>query len=192
MRMSSASRMVAAVWGSGSTIASACSKSAIASRLAERATAFTPCLVEIADGLVEHLASHRVVRQHLDLLGETVRVQPLHRRHDGGVKDAPALLDHAGVRHLVREGVLERVLEVGKGARLVQEFRRLQLREGMPQSSSVISAIASRSDTGTSLPTTEAAWSSRFSSGRSRSMRAARIACTVAGTWMVSTGLASR
>ena len=50
-----------------------------------------------------------------------------------GVERAPALLDHAAVGHLVGEGVLERVLEVGKEARLVQELRRLQLREGAPQ-----------------------------------------------------------
>ena len=32
---------------------------------------------------------------------------------------------------------------------------------------------------------TAAVWRRRFSSGGSRSMRAANIACTVAGTWMV-------
>ena len=42
------------------------------------------------------------------------------------------------------------------------------------------------------MPMTEAACSSRLSSGGSRSMRAARIACTVAGTWSASTGRVSR
>ena len=45
---------------------------------------------------------------------------------------------------------------------------------------------------GTSLPTTAAAWSSRLSSGARRSMRAARIAWTVAGTWIAVASCASR
>jgi len=52
--------------------------------------------------------------------------------------------------------------------------------------------MAASSVEGTSTPITAAAWSSRFCSGESRSMRAARIAWTVAGTWMPARGLARR
>ena len=45
---------------------------------------------------------------------------------------------------------------------------------------------------GTSLPMTAAAWSSRLASGARRSMRAARMACTVAGIFRRSTGRVSR
>src|SRR2546427_716641 len=46
-----------------------------------------------------------------------------------------------------------------------------------------MSAIVLSKAKGTSLPTTDAACSSRFSWGSKRSRRAARIACTVAGPW---------
>ena len=46
--------------------------------------------------------------------------------------------------------------------------------------------MARSSASGTSLPITAAIWSSRFSSGGSRSMRAARTAWTVAGTRMLA------
>ena len=45
--------------------------------------------------------------------------------------------------------------------------------------------MAWRSARGTSVPMTAAVCRSCFSSGGSRSMRAASTACTVAGTWML-------
>ena len=66
-----------------------------------------------------------MVREHLGVLAEAVGVQALERLEDRGVERAPALLEHAVVGHLVGEGVLERVLEVGKEPRLVQELRGL-------------------------------------------------------------------
>jgi hypothetical protein len=42
------------------------------------------------------------------------------------------------------------------------------------------------------LPMTAAAWSSRFASGPRRSMRAARMACTVGGIFSCSMGRVSR
>jgi hypothetical protein len=50
-----------------------------------------------------------------------------------GVERAPAVLKEAAVRHLVRQGVLERVLEVRKEARLVEKLARLEGRETVPQ-----------------------------------------------------------
>ena len=52
--------------------------------------------------------------------------------------------------------------------------------------------MACNSGQGTSVPITAAVWSRRFSSGGSRSIRAASTACTVAGTCRLSSGLASR
>src|SRR5215467_2071518 len=53
-----------------------------------------------------------------------------------------------------------------------------------------ISAMASSKGSATSLPITEAACSSRLCSAERRSMREARIVCTVGGTWMVPAGCA--
>src|SRR5215471_5504020 len=52
--------------------------------------------------------------------------------------------------------------------------------------------MACRRAKGTSVPMTAAVWRRRFSSDGKRSIRAARTACTVAGTWMLSRGLARR
>ena len=64
--------------------------------------------------------------QPLDLLGQPVGIEPLDRLHDPRVEGPPALAEEAAVGHLVRQRVLERVLEVGKEARLVEELRGLQ------------------------------------------------------------------
>ena len=90
------------------------------------------------------------------------------------------------------EGVLERVLDLGEEAGLVEELRGLQMREAQVERSSGTSAMAWRSAKGTGVPMTAAAWRRRFSSGGSRSMRAARTACTVAGTCRLTRGFARR
>ena len=71
----------------------------------------------------------RVVRQPLDLLGQTIRIECLDRLHDPGMERAPPLLEQAAVGDLVGERVLEGVFEVGEQARLVEELRRLKLGE---------------------------------------------------------------
>ena len=113
------------------------------------------------------------------------RDRALDRLDDPGVQRAPPLLEQAAVGHLVGQRVLEGVLEVGEQARLVEELGGLQVGEAAAQ---LVLGQRRRSAwssaNGTSLPMTAAAWSRRLSSGGSRSMRAARIACTVAGTWM--------
>ena len=79
--------------------------------------------------------------------------------------------------------VLERVLEVGEEAGLVEELGGLEAVEPCGAAPPrALSAIAWSSAKGTSLPMTAADWSRRLSSGASRSMRAASTACTVAGT----------
>ena len=93
------------------------------------------------------------------------------------------------VGDLVGQRVLERVLELREEAASRRGTRRPaggRARAAAPPPGS--SAIACSSANGTSLPITAADCSRRLSSGGSRSMRAARIACTVAGTWMARIG----
>ena len=83
-----------------------------------------PRLPAVLDRLVPHLPAKRVVRQPLHLFTQPVRVEPLHRRHDLGVKLATAVLEQAPVGDLVRERVLEGVLQVREELRLVVRDRR--------------------------------------------------------------------
>ena len=79
------------------------------------------------------LAAERVVREPLDLLGQAVGVSVSMALHDAGVQRPPPLLEQAAVGDLVGERVLERVLQVGEQARLVQELGRLQARQALAQ-----------------------------------------------------------
>jgi hypothetical protein len=65
----------------------------------------------------------------LNLFGEAVGETRLDGLYDPGMEHAAARGEERPVRHLVREGVLERVLEVGKEARLVEELSGLQVVE---------------------------------------------------------------
>ena len=104
-----------------------------------------------------------------------------------------ALLEQAAVRDLVGQRVLERVLQLREEADRRTATRRPGAATGPPEARPPArSAMARSSANGTSLPITAAVWSSRFSSGGSRSMRAASTAWTVAGTRISSTGRVSR
>ena len=92
-------------------------------------------------------------------------MERLDRLDDPRVKLAAALLQQAAVGHLVRERVLERVLEIREEPGLVEELGGLQVVEPARSASSGSSAIAWSSANGTSLPMTEATWSRRLSSG---------------------------
>ena len=128
-------------------------------------------LAAVGHSLVPHLPAQGMVRQALDLLGQPVGREPLQGLHNAGVQRPPTLLEEAAAGHLVGEGVLEGVAALGKQAGLLEELRRLQLRQA--------SAMACSSGQGTSVPMTVAVWSRRLSSGGSRSMRAASCACNV-------------
>ena len=130
--------------------------------------------------------------QALDVLREPLGVEALDGLDGPGVERAPAVLEEAPVGHLVGQRVLEGVLDVGEQARLVEELGRLEPGEALGQRVRGSPATPASTAIGTSVPTTEAVWSSALSSGGSRSMRAARIACTVAGTWTVSGVFTSR
>ena len=88
-----------------------------------------PRLPAVRQGLVPHLASQGVVGQALDLLGQSVGIQLLQGRDNAGVQPAPSLLQEAAVGHLLGEGVLEGILDLGEEACLVEELGRLQMGE---------------------------------------------------------------
>ena len=165
--------------------------SSTASRCAERADGFAPRPGGGTRTALSHSSPREgMVREPLDLLGRAGpdRASRWPRR---SAREARApVVEQAAVGDLVGQRVLEGVLELGEQARLVQELGGLEAGEPAAQ---LLLAAARRSPgaarTGTSLPMTAAVWSRRFSSGGSRSMRAARIACTVAGTWIVCDGL---
>ena len=92
-----------------------------------------PRLPAVGQGLVPHLAPQGMVGQPFDLLGQPVAGERLEGLDDAGMERAPPLLQQAAVGHLVGEGVLEGVLELGEEARLVEELGRLEVREAAVQ-----------------------------------------------------------
>jgi hypothetical protein len=82
--------------------------------------------MEIGNGLCPHLTPERVVGQALNVLGESLRVASLDGLDRPGVESTSALLQEASIRHLVSQRVLERVLDIGEQARLVEELGRLE------------------------------------------------------------------
>src|SRR5215208_6988658 len=83
-------------------------------------------LAQVTDGLLPALAAYRVVSEPLRLLRETASVQRLDHPDDPRVQRAPPLLEQTAVGYFVGEGMLERVLEVGEEAGLVEQLRTLQ------------------------------------------------------------------
>ena len=86
-------------------------------------------LLQVRDRLLPHLAAESMVSHALDLLAQPIAVQRFDRLHDPGMERAPAVLQHAAVRDLVGQRVLEGVLEIREEARLVQELGRLEVSE---------------------------------------------------------------
>ena len=94
---------------------------------------FSARLPEVLESSVPDLAADAMVTQPLDMFVEASSVKRFDGVHDSGMKGASSPLKQAPVRDFVREGVLERVFEVGEQARLVEELRTLQVREGAAQ-----------------------------------------------------------
>src|SRR5215472_18112601 len=86
-------------------------------------------LPEVSDRLLPDLTAEGVVSQGLDLLVQPIGVERFDGLHDPGMEGTPAVMEHAGVRHFVGEGVLERVFEIREDVRLVKELGRLQAGE---------------------------------------------------------------
>jgi hypothetical protein len=64
--------------------------------------------------------------QQLDLVAQAIVADRFAGRDDPRVKLAAAFLQHAAVGYILRQRVLEAVLQVGKESSLVDELRRLQ------------------------------------------------------------------
>ena len=70
-----------------------------------------------------------MMRQAFDLLSHPVSGERLQGFDDTGMQRPPPLLQQTPVGHLVRQGVLEGVLAFREKPCLVEELRRLQVRE---------------------------------------------------------------
>ena len=104
-------------------------------RLAERGAVVGPGagLLAVGHGLVPHLAPQGMVRQAFDLLGHPVGRERLEGLDQARVQHPPPLQQEAAVGHLVRQGMLEGVFLLGEQAGLIQELRRLQVRQATVQ-----------------------------------------------------------
>ena len=104
-------------------------------RLAERGAVVGPGagLLAVGDGLVPHLAPQGMVRQAFDLLGHPLGRERLKGLDNARVQHPPPLQQETAVGHLVRQGMLEGVFRLGEQAGLIQELRRLQVRQAAVQ-----------------------------------------------------------
>src|SRR5262249_24347191 len=60
------------------------------------------------------------------VVGQPVGIHSLDRLDDTGVQDAAALVEQSAIRHLVRQRMRERVLDLGEELRLIEELRGAQ------------------------------------------------------------------
>jgi hypothetical protein len=90
-------------------------------------------LPEIVRRLLPQLALEGVMGEPLSLLAEALLLERLERGNDPRVKLPPTLLQQAPVRDLVRERVLEGVLQIRTEPGLVEEFGGLQMVESAPE-----------------------------------------------------------
>jgi hypothetical protein len=88
-----------------------------------------PRLSRVKQCLVPQLSAQSVMGQSLDLLPQSVAMESLDLLDNPRVDGAPAVSEETAVRHLLRERMLERVLQIGKEACLIQKLRGLQKRE---------------------------------------------------------------
>ena len=141
-----------------------------------------PRLVQVGDRLAPELAALRVVGEAVGLVGALRQVEALEHVDDPGIERAPRVEDERVVRHLLREGVLEGVLELREQAGLVEELGRLQAPEHAAQGRLLVLADRfEKRERHVACRSTAAVWSSHFSSADRRSIRAASTAWTVAG-----------
>ncbi len=94
---------------------------------------FSARLPEVPYRLLPHLSPKGVLGEPVDVLHQAVGIEPLNDLHNAGVQGASALLEQAVVGHLMREGVLEGIVQLGEETRFVEELRRLQMRQARLQ-----------------------------------------------------------
>ena len=71
--------------------------------------------------------------QALDVLGQPVGIEGFDLVDDPGVERSTPVVGEARVGDLVRQGVVDRVHDLGQRARLVQELAGLKARESAPE-----------------------------------------------------------
>ena len=86
-------------------------------------------LTQVRYGLLPHLTAHGMVGEPFDVLDQPIRIGTFDRADDAGVKLLAPLFEQRAVGHFMRERVLEGVLGIREEPRLVEELRRLQMRE---------------------------------------------------------------
>src|SRR5262245_44547149 len=91
-----------------------------------------PGLPEIRNRPLPEIGEERVVREALHVLLETIGIERLDGVDEPGVERAPSVFGQAAVGHVAGERVLERVLEIGKRQRFVEELRGLETGEAVP------------------------------------------------------------
>jgi hypothetical protein len=87
---------------------------------------FVPGLAEVVRGCLPLLRPEGMMTQAVNVLDEPIGVEALDGREDLAVETATPVLEQAPVGHLVRERMLERVLEIREEACLVQELGGLE------------------------------------------------------------------
>src|SRR5207245_23477 len=159
------------------------------------------CLDLWRSGPLDHDERVGASDQDVDGHAEHVRCLPELAEHGQRLLEERDRLAMGGARHRAVAGpvqILDRLVAQPGAPRVVGELLDVLVEaigmealdradQGRVQRAAAISMAK-----GTSLPTTAAAWRSRLSSAPSRSIRAARIACTVGGMLIVSSGLISR
>src|SRR5262249_21994889 len=90
-------------------------------------------LPTVRHGLVPDLAPQGMLGQPFHLLGQTVGIEPFTGFDDAGVEGMSPLLQKTTVGHLVGEGMLEGVFELGEEAGFVEELGGLQMAESAAQ-----------------------------------------------------------
>src|SRR5262249_22287699 len=86
-------------------------------------------LPTVCQGLVPHFTPQGVVRQPFDLIGPPVPSESFHNLDNTGMQRPPPLLEEATIGHIVRQGVLESVFQLGEEARLIQKLCSLEVSE---------------------------------------------------------------
>src|SRR5262250_2671384 len=88
-------------------------------------------LLEVPNRLLPPLALDGMVREPLNVLGQTLGIELLDGVDDPGMEWASAIQEDAPVANVVCERVLDRVLELREEAHLIQELGRLEVAEAL-------------------------------------------------------------
>ena len=74
-----------------------------------------------------------MVGELLDLISQALGIQRLQGRDNLGMQHSPPLLEETAIGHLLGQGVLKGVDQLGKQIRLIQELGVLEMREAQAE-----------------------------------------------------------